>query len=123
MATIAVIDDEAAIRDVLGEILQTAGHRALTFPDGAPFLESPDIHQVDMVITDYVMPTSGEEVVRVLGEKGFPMPVVIMAGHMPNQTACMLLAMGAHDVMEKPILITDLLRMVDKWVGVAYNID
>ena len=119
MATIAVIDDEEAIRDVLRDILQISGHHVLTFSDGAPFLEIVDAEEIDLVFTDLVMPTNGEDILRALGERGFRIPVIVMAGHIPNATACFLLAMGAHDILQKPVTITDLLEVVDKWAAVT----
>ena len=119
MATIAVIDDEEAIQDVLRDILQIEGHNVLTFFDGAPFLEVVGAEEIDLVITDLVMPTNGEDILRALGERGVRIPVIIMAGHIPNATACFLLAMGAHGILQKPVEIRDLLEVVDKWAAVA----
>jgi len=121
MATIAVIDDVEAIQRVLKEILQMAGHDVLTFSDGAPFLERMEVEEIDMVITDLIMPTGGKEIVRALQKKGFRVPVVVMAGNISNVTARSILAMGAYDILEKPVTIPDLLAAVDKWLRPSHD--
>ncbi len=119
MATIAIIDDEQFVQDVLGEILQIAGHDVLRFADGAPFLETVDFEKIDLVIADLVMPTGGEEIVAAMAAKDIQVPVIVIAGYMPNKTACTLLATGAHDVLQKPIPITEFLEVTHKWLGIA----
>jgi DNA-binding NtrC family response regulator len=118
MATIAVIDDDREIRTVLSEMLRTAGHRVLTFSDGEPFLESKDIRSIDLIITDLVMKTSGQQVVKALMNAGYNLPIIVTAGHIPNNTACYLLASGVHQILPKPFSMASLLGLVDKWLRI-----
>lgn len=115
MPTIAVVDDDGAVSEVLREILEMRGHQVLLYPDGAPFLDAYEQDGIDLVITDLVMSMGGRTVVEKMAERGFPVPVVAIAGNMPNSVACELLAMGACDALQKPVGVEDLLRLVDKW--------
>jgi FixJ family two-component response regulator len=119
MATIAVIDDDQEIRIVLSEMLRTAGHRVLTYSDGEPFLETRDLQQIDLIITDLVMKTSGQHVVRELAKAGHVLPIIVTAGHIPNSTACYLLASGVHQILPKPFSMAALLSHVEKWLSIA----
>ena len=119
MATIAVIDDDQEIRIVLSEMLRTAGHRVLTYSDGEPFLQTRELQQIDLIVTDLVMKTSGQQVVRELAKAGLMLPIIVTAGHIPNNTACYLLASGVHQILPKPFSMVTLLNLVDKWLSIA----
>jgi len=119
IATIAVIDDDREFRIVLSKMLRTAGLGVLTFSDGKPFLESKEIQRVDLIITDLVMKTSGQQVVKALMNAEYSLPIIVTAGHIPNNTACYLLASGVHQILPKPFSMDSLLRLVDNWLGIA----
>src|SRR5581483_9551548 len=67
MATILVIDDEPANRDLVRTVLQYRNHRVLEAADGAEGLETTRREKPDLVIADILMPTmDGLEFVRRL---------------------------------------------------------
>ena len=103
MATIAVVDDDAAVRTVFKEVLETQGYEVLLFSDGAPFVATANFSKIDLAIIDLRMPTGGESVVRIMGRKGLTLPVVIIGGHITDDAACRLCTIGAHEVLEKPV--------------------
>ena len=55
-AEILIVDDEAPIRALLGEILRARGHRVLVAEDGLAGLRAIEGTRFDMVITDISMP-------------------------------------------------------------------
>lgn len=81
---ILVVDDEEAIRAVVGRMLQAEGYEVLRARDGMEALrELKEVGgAVDLVITDLVMPGMGG---RVLGQelaRRYPgLPLVWMSGH------------------------------------------
>ncbi len=56
MATILVIDDDAAMRRLILRVLKPAGHTLLEAADGAEGLAVLERHDADLVITDMLMP-------------------------------------------------------------------
>jgi diguanylate cyclase (GGDEF)-like protein len=67
MATILVADDNRANRDALAALLETAGHRVLSAPDGRQALERAREQRPDLVISDVLMPEmDGYELARRL---------------------------------------------------------
>ena len=60
MAKIVVMDDEASVRGVLQRALQMDRHEVLAFEDATLALEEVDFNEIDLVITDLVMPTPGD---------------------------------------------------------------
>ena len=119
MAKIALVDDDEGVGLVLQEILKMRGHEVVFYPDGRSFLGAVNDGGIDLVITDMVMPTGGRAVIEKMAERGFPAPVIAVAGNMPNSLACELLAMGVHDAVQKPIPIEDLLELVEKWTHIG----
>ena len=67
MATILIVDDLAANREVLVRLLRYQGHRLVEAADGAEGLAAVRAERPDLVITDVLMPVmDGYELVRKL---------------------------------------------------------
>ena len=67
MATILIVDDLSANRDLLVTILRHQGHRMVEAADGAAGLAVARAEHPDLVITDVLMPVmDGYELVRQL---------------------------------------------------------
>lgn len=54
--TIAVVDDEPEILELVNENLQAAGHRVLTTSSGAELMAIIDGHSPDIILSDFRMP-------------------------------------------------------------------
>jgi signal transduction histidine kinase/CheY-like chemotaxis protein len=82
--TILVVDDEETVRDVLAQMLTSAGYRALAVPDGLSALETvrqPGT-QVDLVILDQTMPgMDGRETLQALRGIAPELPVILSSGY------------------------------------------
>jgi PAS domain S-box-containing protein len=109
-ATILVVDDEDAVRELTRRILTTGGFSCLEAPDAqaalALYSESRD--EVDLLLTDVVMPgMSGPELAARVGEG---VPVLFMSGY-PGDAALQLPA-GAPPLLEKPFSAEELLAAV-----------
>src|ERR1700751_6454778 len=83
MATILVVDDEAAFRTPVAEILRRDGHRAFTAANGAEgvalYRSSP--HLFHIVLTDLQMPTmDGNQLVELVRETNSRAKIICMSG-------------------------------------------
>ena len=110
-----VIDDETSIRDVIARILRMNGHDVLAFEDGAPALAEADFDEVDLVVTDLRMPTSGEQVIASLHEQGVQVPVIVLSGYLNDTQVRNLNALEVKEIMSKPFQLTDFLELVGRW--------
>ncbi len=100
---IAVVDDDAAVRDALMTIFEIEGWRARTFADGDSFLAETKRQKFDCIVLDVHMPgRSGLEVLEALGGHSFGTPVFIISGQGDIPMAVNAIKNGAHDFLEKP---------------------
>jgi two-component system, NtrC family, nitrogen regulation response regulator NtrX len=104
MPKILVIDDEAAIRKALKEILEYESYEVVEAEDGPSGLKAVDKENFDVIFCDIKMPRmDGIEVLEKLKEKGVEAPVVIITGHGNVETAVDALKKGAYDFIQKPL--------------------
>ena len=104
MAQILIIDDEAAIRSALREILEYEGHKVVDEPDGAAGVRTATRKRFDVIFCDIKMPRmDGMDVLELLKEKGVNARVIMISGHATVSTAVEALKKGAFDFVEKPL--------------------
>ncbi len=92
--TALVADDDAPVRNMIREMLESRGVRVITAKDGLEAIAIFRKEHVDLVITDFLMPrVDGMQVVRGIrmsGEKG-KIPLVLMSaiskGHIVDNQA------------------------------------
>jgi CheY-like chemotaxis protein len=79
MATILIVDDEEPMREALAMLFADAGHQTLTAMNGAQALEVAANTQVDLVISDVMMPVlNGIDMCERL-ERARSIPVILMS--------------------------------------------
>lgn len=104
MPKILIIDDEAAIRGALKEILEYESYEVAEAEDGAAGLKLAEKENFDLIFCDIKMPKmDGIEVLEKMKEKGIESPVVIITGHGTIETAVEALKKGAYDFIQKPL--------------------
>ena len=114
MATILVIDDEPPLLNVIARRLKLEGYEAIPYPDAGPALAEVDFETIDLVVTDLVMPTSGEQAIQTIREQGFDMPIIVLSGHLKTGDEERLIAIGANHVLSKPFKLMGLLTVVEQ---------
>lgn len=111
---ILVIDDEAAIREVLEEILTSVGYEVSTAESGAAAVSRAEREPFDLAITDLCMPgLSGVDTVAALRRIKPGLAVIVVSGHVSDESARRCREAGATRFMSKPVDIDDLLHVVD----------
>jgi DNA-binding NtrC family response regulator len=113
---ILVVDDEADIRGLLGEILAEEGYEVEVAADAASARRAVARQEPDLVLLDIWMPdTDGITLLREWSEKHtLRCPVVMLSGHGTVETAVEATRLGAFDFVEKPLSIAKLLRTVER---------
>lgn len=104
MPKILIIDDEAAIRGALKEILEYESFEVDEAEDGLQGLKKVEKESYDLIFCDIKMPKmDGIEVLEKLKEKEIEAPVIIITGHGSVETAVEALKKGAYDFIQKPL--------------------
>ncbi|KQO74798.1 response regulator FixJ [Methylobacterium sp. Leaf89] len=98
-----VVDDDPAMRDSVGFLLDTAGFEIALYEAGTDLLDTLVKPARGCVLTDIRMPgVDGLELLRRLRACGHTLPVVVMTGHGDVQLAVEAMKLGACDFIEKP---------------------
>jgi CheY-like chemotaxis protein len=85
MALILVVDDEAAMRNILQELLSEEGYQTALAVDGRDALRQLETVRPDLVLSDVMMPfMGGLELARTLAQhpQYHAIPVVLMSAGM-----------------------------------------
>lgn len=79
--TVFLIDDQKAVRDALGEMLNVFGFEVETYASADSFLAASR-PQLGCIVADVRMPgTDGIELARELARRKISLPVVLISGH------------------------------------------
>jgi DNA-binding NtrC family response regulator len=115
---VLVAEDDAALRELLHELLGEAGHEVTVVANGSAALEQMQaVDSFDLVLTDLVMPgTGGEGVLAAVTEHAPQVPVIVMTAFGTIDSAVRLVRAGAFDYVTKPVATADLLQAVARGV-------
>ncbi|WP_320044180.1 response regulator [uncultured Desulfobacter sp.] len=115
--TLLIIDDEISIRESLTDLFEDQGYRVFTAENGHVGLDLFFRKNVDVVITDLLMPVmDGLEVMRTIHEADPGQPMIVISGAGKKQDVIQALQMGAKDYISKPIIDLDIIIHVVKKV-------
>ncbi|MHB1215226.1 MAG: response regulator transcription factor [Thiobacillus sp.] len=113
--TVFVVDDDAAIRDALSQLVETAGLQVESHAGGVAFLEAYVEYRPGCVLLDMAMPDmTGLEVQAALNTRGFAIPIVFLTGHGDIPMAVKAVQAGAVDFLEKPLQGAVLLERIQR---------
>jgi DNA-binding NtrC family response regulator len=123
MAHILLIEDDEALRGIIGEGLKHAGHTVDEAGNGKVGLALYRPDKTDLVITDIIMPEKeGLETIAQMKAK-FPEVeiIAISGGGRPGGLDPLYVAakMGAGSTLQKPFTFEQLMAVVNERLGVA----
>jgi len=111
---VAIVDDEADMRESISQWLELSGFRTESFENAEAALERLDRSFPGVVITDIKMPgMGGMALLRKLLGMDTALPVIVITGHGDVPMAVEAMRLGAYDFIEKPFdpeRLTDLAR-------------
>ena len=112
--TILVCDDEAGFRDMVAGVLAEEGHQVLTAPSLARGRELLASTTPDLLLLDLRLPDGdGLTLLREQRVLGAGCLCLVMTAHASLGSAVEALRLGAHDYLEKPMQLEDLIAKVD----------
>ena len=103
MTEVYVIDDDAAMRDSLAFLMESAGFSIACFESAEAFVAILPGIEDGCVVTDVRMPgMDGFELLRRVRQEKPRLPVIVMTGHGDIPLAVQAMKLGAADFVEKP---------------------
>ena len=115
---ILVVDDEKAVRDLHSEVLTGAGYEVVAVADGALAWDAIQTQHFDLMLTDNSMPkVSGVEVINKLIAANITLPVIMATGALPQHEFERYSWLNNIAVLEKPVLNSAILSMVEEFLN------
>jgi two-component system response regulator FixJ len=111
--TVAIVDDDDAVRHSLQFLLEVTGHKVATFASAAEF-QKAELDKLLCLIVDQHMPgMTGLELAQWLRADGNDVPIMLITG-LPSPTIHARAAeLGIDEVLEKPPDEALLLAFID----------
>ncbi len=118
MATILIVDDDAAIREAMAEAMRDLGHDTRLAGSGREALELLDRGAANAVLLDLRMPgMDGLEVLRHIRARPQPPPVTVLTAHATATNTIEAMRLGAFDHLTKPIGREDLAHVIARMIA------
>ncbi|KAB2923530.1 MAG: sigma-54-dependent Fis family transcriptional regulator [Bacteroidetes bacterium] len=116
--TVLVVDDEAAMRKNINDLLGREGYRVAEAGDGAEGLRAFRELTPALVLLDINLPKM--DGISVLGEMkrlNADVPVIVFTAYGTSERAIMAMKAGAYDYLDKPFDLDEFLLTVKRAVG------
>ena len=112
---ILVVDDEAAIREITKESLETYAYKVLTASDGieAIALYAQHRHEIAVVLIDMMMPSmDGLTTIRLLQKMNSQVKIIAVSGLNSNYQLGKFESIGVKAFLAKPYTAKELLKTI-----------
>lgn len=113
-----IVDDDEAMRDAVGLLMESLDLEYEAFASGTEFLETVDPTWKGCVVLDIRMPLmSGLEVQKRLNDRQIELPVVFITGHGDVASAVQAMREGAIGFAQKPLNDQELIDYINEALG------
>jgi two-component system NtrC family response regulator len=110
---ILLVDDEDSQRLPIKGFLEKKGYIVFDFPNVDKAIEYFKNNIIDLIITDLKMPgKTGKDLLKEVKQINPEIPVIISTAYGEVEDAVELMKYGATDFIQKPIELSDLLKMI-----------
>ncbi|MBN1594155.1 MAG: sigma-54-dependent Fis family transcriptional regulator [Candidatus Coatesbacteria bacterium] len=115
MGTVLVVDDEANILKVFAARLKQHHHVVLTSPTAEDALDRLEKEEVDVLISDYMLPgKSGMDLLRAVRNSYPKLPVIMMTAYGSIEMAVEAMKQGAYDYLTKPVDYNEMSLLINR---------
>jgi FixJ family two-component response regulator len=110
-----VVDDDEAVRESLGLLLESVDQASKGFASATDFLDSYDDGMAGCIVLDIRMPgMNGMELQKKLNDLNSILPIIFVTGHGDVPMAVEAMQHGAVDFIQKPYREQDLLDKINQ---------
>src|SRR5581483_8256781 len=121
-STVLVVEDDPATCGMIQDLLEAAGYLVETAPDGAMALTYLAAGGIDVVVLDQMLPlVHGLELCRLIrGQRSDSyLPIIMVTALSGEPHRRNAVAAGADVYLTKPLDVTELLYIVDRWAAIC----
>jgi CheY-like chemotaxis protein len=122
--TVMIVDDERPLVALAKEMLTRLGYEPVGFESSSAALEAfrAEPRRFALVLTDEAMPDLvGTELAQEIRQIQPELPIIVMSGHGGAQLAHRAAAVGAQEVLRKPLQARDLAESLARVLGAAHR--
>jgi FixJ family two-component response regulator len=113
---VSIVEDDAAVRTALGNLVRSMGYRVMMFESAEAYLASGHFAQTSCMISDVLMPgMSGDQMHERLVAQGNACPTIFVSAFPTDALQAKLTCQGALVLLEKPCAPS----AIAHWIGVA----
>ncbi len=110
-----VVDDDASVRDAIGNLLDSVGFSAVVFGSTEEFMRAPRPTSAACLVLDVRLPgKSGLEFQEDLEKSGIKIPIIFITAHGDIPMTKRAMKAGAIEFLTKPFEKNDLLEAIDQ---------
>lgn len=112
--TVFVVDDDASVRDAIGNLFESVGINAQMFGSTEEFMQAPRLDAPKCLVLDVRLPgKSGLEFQQELKTSGLEIPIIFITAHGDIPMTKRAMKGGAIEFLTKPFEKKDLLDAVE----------
>lgn len=113
--TVFIVDDDEAVRESLGLLLESVDQPSSGYASATEFLEAYDNDMAGCIVLDIRMPgMNGMELQKKLNDVNSILPIIFVTGHGDVPMAVEAMQHGAVDFIQKPYREQDLLDKINQ---------
>jgi DNA-binding NtrC family response regulator len=117
MPTILIVDDDAAVRGILYDLLSEK-YECNTASMAEEALQYLEVEKYDAILTDLGMPgLTGVELLKRVHQTDLETPVILISGRGNEQDPEDLIELGAFAYVTKPFNLDEIEEVVERAVG------
>jgi FixJ family two-component response regulator len=114
-AIVAIVDDDASVREGLQSLIRSAGWRVETFVSAQEFLGRRGAEAPSCLILDLQLPgLSGLDLQKRMAKVGLEIPIVFLTGHGSIPASVQAMKAGAVEFLTKPLDEEKLLQAIQE---------
>lgn len=111
---VLVVDDDPAIQEMLSEIIQQEGYKAISVGSGEEALNHMENQHFDLIFLDLVLPgISGVDTLSEIKKRDDKAVVIIITAYGYSIWAREAMALGSMYLIHKPFQVHDIVEILD----------
>ncbi len=112
---VLIVDEDEAMLAMLASMISGLHLNPITASDGTAGLEKIRTSQIDLVITDLMMPNmDGFELIKKIRQINAHIPVAVISGHGDVNNVVSALSHGAYNFITKPFTIKEIENVIKR---------